>query len=63
MTKMIAETQSDNHVTRLGRSALYGAGIIGAYFLLIFNTHTSFQSCNRRSTIDIRRSPSQHFLK
>ena len=38
-------------------------GIMGAYFLLIFNTHISFQSCNCRSTIDIRRSPRQHFLK
>ena len=36
---------------------------MGAYFLLIFNTHISFQSCNRRSTIDIRRSPRQHILK
>ena len=44
------------------RSALYGAGIMRAYFLLIFNTHISFQSCNRRSTIDIRCSP-RHFLK
>ena len=50
-------------MTHHGRSALYGAGIMGAYFLLIFNTHISFQSCNRRSTIDIRRSPRQHFLK
>ena len=32
------------------------------YFLLIFNTHISFQSCNCRSTIDIRCSPG-HFLK
>ena len=39
------------------RSVLYGAGIMGDYFLLIFNTHISFQSCNRRSTIDIRRPP------
>ena len=50
-------------MTHHRRSALYGAGIMGAYFLLIFNTHISFQSCNRRSTIDIRRSPRQHFLK
>ena len=42
-----------NHMTRHGRSALY----------IIFNTHISIQSCNRRSTIDIRRSPRQHFLK
>ena len=42
---------------------MYGAGKIAAYFLLIFNTHISFQSCNRRSTTDIRRSPRQHFLK
>ena len=41
--------------------ALYGAGIMEDYFLLIFNTHISFQSCNRRSTIDIRRSPRQIF--
>ena len=34
-----------------------------SYFLLIFNTHISFQSCNCRSTIGIRRSPRQHFLK
>ena len=40
-----------NHMTRHQRSALYGAGIMGAYFLLIFNTHISFQSCNRRSTM------------
>ena len=33
------------------------------YFLLIFNTNISFSSCNRRSTIDIRHSPRQHFLK
>ena len=45
------------------RLALYGAGIMGDYLLLIFNTHISFQSCNRRSIIDIRRSPRQHFLK
>ena len=50
-------------MTRHRRSALYPAGIMGDYFLLIFNTQTSFQSCNRRSTIDIRRSPRQHFLK
>ena len=43
-------------------SALYGAGIMWAYFLLIFNSHISFQSCNRRSTIDIRRhSPTTFF--
>ena len=52
-----------NHMTRQRRSALYGDGIVGAYFQLIFNTHISFQSCNRRSTIDIRRYPRQHFLK
>ena len=50
-------------MTHPRRSALYGAGIMGAYFLLIFNPHISFQSCNRRSTIDNRRSPRQHFLK
>ena len=44
------------------RSALYGAGVIEDYFLLIFNTHVSFQSCNRRSTIDIRRSPTDNIL-
>jgi len=48
-------------MTRHQRSALYGAGIMEDYFLLIFNTHISFQSCNRRSTIDIRRSPRQIF--
>ena len=52
-----------NNMTRHQRPALYGAGIMGAYFLLIFNTHNSFQSCNRRSTIGIPRSPRQHFLK
>ena len=52
-----------NHMTRHRRSALYVADIMGPYFLLIFNTHISFQSCNRRSTIDIRRCPRQHFLK
>ena len=52
-----------NHMIRHRSSALYGAGTMGAYFLLIFNTHISFQSCNRRSTIDIRHSPQQHFLK
>ena len=36
---------------------------MGAYLPLTFNTHISFQSCNRHSTIDIRRSPRQHFLK
>ena len=46
----------------LAIKVLYGAGIMGAYFLLIFNTHISFQSCNCRSTIDIRCS-SGHFLK
>ena len=50
-----------NHMTRHRRSALYGADFMGAYFLLIFSTHISFQSCNRRSTIDIRRSPRQYF--
>ena len=34
-----------------------------AYCLLIFNTQISSQSCNRRSAVDIRRSPRQHFLK
>ena len=52
-----------NHMTRHRRSALYGADFMGAYFLLIFSTHISFQSCNRRSTIDIRRSPRQHFFE
>jgi len=52
-----------NHMTRHRRSTLYGASIIGAYFLLIFNTHTSFQSCNRRSTTDTRRPPRQHFFE
>ena len=33
-----------NHMTRHRRSALYGASIMGAYFLLIFNAHISFQS-------------------
>ena len=33
------------------------------YFLSIFSTHISFQTCNRRSTIDIRRSPRQNGLK
>ena len=42
-----------NHMNCHRRSALYGAGITGAYFLLIFNTHISFQSCNWRSIIDI----------
>ena len=51
-----------NHMTQHRRSALYGSGIMEAYFLLIFNTHISFQSCNRRSTIDARRSPQQHFF-
>ena len=51
-----------NHMTQHRRSALYGAGIMEAYFLLIFNTHISFQSCNRRSTIEARRSPQQHFF-
>ena len=41
-------------MTRHRRAALYGARIMGTYFLLLFNTHISFQSCNRRSTIDIR---------
>ena len=50
-------------MTHHRRSALHGGGIMGAYLLLIFNTHISFQSCIRRSTIDIRRSPRQHFLK
>ena len=50
-------------MTRHRRSALYGAGIMGAYLLLIFNTHISFQSCNCSSTTDIRRSPRQYFLK
>lgn len=36
---------------------------MGAYLLLIFNTHISFQSCIRRSTTDTRRSPRQHPLK
>jgi len=49
--------------TRHRRSALYGGSIIEEYFLLIFNTHISFQSCNRCSTTYIRRSPRQHFLK
>ena len=40
-------------MTRHRRSALYGAGIMEDYFLLIFNTHISFQSCNRRSTIAV----------
>ena len=53
-----------NHMTQHRRSALYGSGIMEAYFLLILNTHSSFQSCNRRSTIDAHRSPQQHsFLK
>ena len=62
---MIAETngQLAPAITRYRRSALYGAGIMGAYFLLIFKTHISFQSCNRRSTNDIRRSLRQHFFK
>ena len=51
-----------NYMTRHRRSALYGAGIMEDYLLLIFNTHISFQSCNPRSTIDISRSPRQHFL-
>jgi len=50
-------------MTRHQRSALYVAAIMEDYFLLIFNTHISFQLCNRRSTIDIRRSPRHHFLK
>ena len=49
-------------MTRLRRSALYGAGIMEDYFLLIFNTHISFQSCNRRSTINIRRSPTDNIF-
>ena len=41
-----------NHMTHHRRSTLYGAGLMGDYiFLLIFNTHISFQSCNRRSAI------------
>lgn len=44
------------------RSALYGASIMGD-FLLIFNTHISFQLCNRRLTIDICCSPRQHFFE
>ena len=51
------------HMTRHRRSALYRDGIMVAYFLLIFNTNISFQSCNRRSTIVIRRSLRQHFMK
>ena len=54
---------STNDMTRHQRSALYGDGIMEDYFLLIFNTHISFQSYNRRSTTDIRRSPRQQFLK
>ena len=50
-------------MTHHRRSALYGARIMEAYFLLIFNTHISFQSCNRCSTIDIRRSPRHHFFE
>ena len=52
-----------NHMIRHRRSALHEAGIMGDYLLLIFNTHISFQSYNRRSTTDIRRSPLQHFFK
>ena len=33
------------------------------YFLLIFSAHISFQSCNRRSIIDSRRSPRQYFFE
>jgi len=36
-----------NLMTRHRRSALYGADIMEDYFLLIFNTYISFQSCNR----------------
>lgn len=50
-------------MTRHRSSSLHGAGIMEDYFLLIFNTHISFQSCNRRSTIDVRRYPRQHLLK
>ena len=38
-------------MTRLWRSALYGAGIMDDYLLSIFNTHISFQSCNHRSQL------------
>ena len=41
-----------NHMTRHRSSALYGAGIMGAYFLLIFNTHISFQSSVVQSPFD-----------
>ena len=70
--KMIAETNGQflhgpgltwQTIWLARRSALDGAGIMGAYLALTFNTHISFQSCNRHSTIDIRRSPRQHFLK
>ena len=50
-------------MTRHRRSALHGVGIMEDYFLLIFNAHISFQSCNCRSAIDIRRSSREHFLK
>ena len=52
-----------NHMIRHRRSSLDGACIMETYFLLIFTTQISFQSCNRRSTVDIHRSPRQHFLK
>ena len=54
-----SEEYGQNHVNRHQSSALYGAGIMADY--LLFNTHISFQSCNCRATIDIRRSPPQHF--
>ena len=50
-------------MTRHRWSALYGAGIMEKYFLLIFNTHIFFLLRNRRSTIEIRRSPQQQFLQ
>ena len=50
-----------NHMTRHRRSAMYGAGKMRAYFICI--THISFQWCNCRSTIDIRRCPRQHFFE
>ena len=58
-----SEENGQTITTRHRRSSLYGGSIIEDYFLLIFNTHISFQSCNRCSTIYIRRSPRQHFLK
>ena len=58
-----SEENGQTIMTRHQRSALYGGSITEDYFQLIFNIYISFQSCNHHSTIYIRRSPRQHFLK